>query len=188
MSNIAINSIVRRQTVDSPYSHYIGSEQDLVDLVENNMCPDNCKAGYRDGVLSVSVPPKGFFTGVVTLEEGDKLVGEYRRRVPGETPRKTLRVSRLLAAKSPAIAVDIILYRHDVLAEKNEFDTNADWEVVSINARITKKDQPIRPMTLLANHYGADGGTATKLTAVEFEKRLQKSYEYWQDKAMLEII
>jgi predicted sugar kinase len=83
----------------------------------------------------------------------------------------------------PAKRVDIVLYRHDVLAENNEHDSEADWEIVSVNASPTEEETPIKVGTLLANHYGLSGGTATNLSAADFVAMLRKSVLFWKDKA-----
>jgi len=158
--------------------------------------------GYRDGVLVVPVAPYGFRTGLVTLREGDELVGRYEARRPGEEPRKSVyakaAVETLWASdeecdiyveemreKIPAIAVDVILYRHDVLAEDGDAETDAEWEIISVNARPTVGPEPIAPMVLMHNHFGSEGGTSTNMTLKEFEAALRESFEYWKDKAML---
>lgn len=196
MTTFGINDFVRRQTADSEFTHYDG---DIADILM--MCAERFelrKAGYRDGVCLISVPGKGFFTGIVELEEGDQLVGEYKARREGEEPRKTTRVVKPDAQKLPAQAVDIVLYRRDVLTgrrdiitkkllegERDEFTTDCDWEIISINGRPTKDEMPIAPMTLIANHFELDGGTATGMTSEEFETALRESVLFWKNKAML---
>lgn len=203
MPTIGINDFVRRQACDSEYTHFDdgttslnpGEEEweKVAALAETYF--DRAKPGYRDGVVLVPVPPEGFWTGVVRLKEGDRLVGEYRARRPGEEPRKTLRVHRparrypgrtaIEAGKQRCVAVDVVLYRRDVLEEGCEECTGADWDIVSVNGRITEEDQPIHPDTLIANHFELDGGTATGMTPGEFEKALRESVMYWKDKAFL---
>ena len=201
MTKVAINSFVRRQTTDSPFSDWDLTDDQLIRAVEINL--DQAKRGYREGVLIVPVAPYGFRTGVVTLEEGDELVGRYESRKPGEEPRKSLYTKRLKEVlhsandeceiyvleermKLPAVAVDVILYSHDVLSEDNDAETDAEWEIISVNARPTLGKAPISPMTLMHNQFGADGGTDTLMTESEFYQALQESYHYWKNKALLE--
>lgn len=171
-----------RHTPDSPWSHFGGTEEQLLQRV--SVWFDRAKIGYRTdgGVLEVSVPCQEFYTSVCTLQEGDELRGKYTARKEGETPRKGVGVvgGQKMAAKSCAI----ILYRGDVLAETNERSTTADWEVISINASPTLEATPIMPMTLLHNHFGSDGGTATGMTDGELVTLLRTSMEYWKDKAL----
>jgi len=91
------------------------------------------------------------------------------------------------ASKAPAKSVDIIVYSHAVLAENGEDTAGTEWEIITINANPTaENDVPMPPGTLMANHFGASGGTATGMTAEEFEAAMRKSYEYWGDKALAE--
>jgi hypothetical protein len=200
MTRVAFNSFVRRQTAESPFSDWDLTDEQLLRAVEINL--DNGIPGYRDGVLIVPVPPYGFRTGLVTLREGDELVGRFEARRPGEEPRKSVYASRvsmtLLSSseecdiyvdeyreKMPARAVEIILYRHDVLAENGDAETDAEWEIISVNARTTLGEAPIAPMVLMYNHFGSDGGTSTNMTPEEFEAQLRVSFEFWKDKALL---
>lgn len=143
------------------------------------------KAGYRDGVVLVRVPPEDFWSGVVILSEGDKLTGTFEARQKGEAPRKTMEVSRP-RGKAPAVLVDVVLYRHDVLLENDEQSCDATWEVISINATPTDAEIPMAPETLMANHFEISGGTATNLSDSQFVKKLRESFLYWGDKAMIE--
>lgn len=183
MTTIGINDFVRRQTFTSEFTHFEGDLERVAEVALEHF--DRAKPGYRDGVCLVAVPPDGFFTGIVTLEEGDELVGRYEARRAGEEPRKELRVLKEGASKMPAKAVDVVLYRKDVLEEGNEPCTGKEWDVISINGRPTEKEMPIAPMTLIANHFELDGGTATGMSSEEFEAALKESVLFWKDKAML---
>jgi len=184
MAQIALSDFVLRQTETSEFTHWEIPDEELLSLVLANF--DQAKPGYRDGVVLVPIRPDGFYSPVVILKEGDRLVGEYKARRPGETPRKSVQAATG-GRKSPAVGVDVVLYRHDVLMEGGEASTDAEWEVISVNARITEEDQPIQPNTLIANHFQLDGGTATKMSPEEFEAALRESVLYWQDKAMLGV-
>lgn len=178
--NIHITSFVRRQTPESAYSHWTVSDEELLARVSSNF--EKAVPGYRDGVILVPVDPVGFYSGIVKLQEGDKLVGEYKARQPGEDPRKSSFALR--GEKIAAKSVYIVLYRHDVLAEKNEHETDADYEIVSVNASPTEEEVPIPTGALIANHLGLSGGTDTKMTDTEFVALLRKSMEFWKDKAL----
>ena len=183
---IGVSNFVRRQTVASEFTHFDGEDWDRVaQLAQEHFA--EAKDGYRDGVCLVPVPGDGFHTGVVALESGDRLVGGYEPRRPGEEPRKAVRVSREGVRKGPCKVADIVLYRRDVLEEGDEETTGADWDIVSVNGRITAADQPIHPDTLIANHFELDGGTVTGMSAAEFESALRESVLYWKDKAILAL-
>lgn len=201
-----INPFVTRQTPESEFTHFEGSWDRVLELVAENF--SRAKPGYRDGVCLVPVPAESFFCGIVELQEGDKLTGEYRARREGEEPRKTLRVLRPRvwrpgpamimrgvhpgeerpipgAGKSPCTHVDVILYSRETLEEGNEDCTGKDWDVISVNGRLTEEEMPIAPETLIANHFELDGGTATGMSPEEFEAALRESVLFWKNKAML---
>ena len=178
MSRVAVNEFVRRQTADSRFSHYDGTFEEVVAMAEAKL--DSGRVGYRDGVLEVDVDPAGFYTSIAQLKEGDMLVGRYEARCKGESPRMHIEV--VGSRKMPAKAVTLILYRHDVLLEDNKNSTDAEWELISINARPTVGPEPINPGALMANHFGADGGTDTQMTPEAFEIALRESWKYWRNK------
>ncbi len=180
---IHVNSFVKRQTKESEFSYYDGPWEDIVARVEKNF--EKVMKGYRDGVVLVSIDPTNCYSAVCKLKKGDKLVGEYKSRKEGETPRKSIQV--LGGQKTTAKAVDIVLYSSKVLAEDGDNELPPDeenWEIISLNARPTREPQPMSVGTLMANHFGADGGTATHLTDSEFVLALRECYEYWKDKAL----
>lgn len=177
---IAFNNFARRQTVESPFSHWLISDEVFLNRVQYEF--SRAKPGYRDGVILVPVDPDGFFSSVIQLKAGDKLEGEFKARREGEDPRKTLHAK---GQKLPAKAVDVVLYRKDVLAENKDNSTDADWEIISVNASPEKGDVPIQPETLIANHFQLSGGTATNMTDSEFVEALKASVLYWKDKAMV---
>lgn len=184
--SIGVNDFVKRQTAASEFTHYEGEWEQVAWMALRNF--DRAKAGYRDGVVLVPVPAEGFFCGIVRLKEGDKLVGHYKARRPGEEPRKTIRAEcfDVGGSKQPCKHVDVVLYRRDVLESNGEDCTGFDWDIVSINGRLTDEEAPIEPMTLIANHFRLDGGTPTGMSPADFEDALRKSVLYWKDKAILE--
>lgn len=181
MHTVALNDFVRRQTKESPFSYFDGSEAVLIELVLDGWAEK--KPGYRPGVFLVSVPPQGFYSGVVELEEGTDLVGKFEPRAEGELPVKKIWATR--GEKLPAKRVDIVVYAHDVLAEKNENSTDADFEIVSINAEYADETSPLKPEALMRNHLGEPGGSDTKMTDSEFVQALKTSRVYWRNKANL---
>ena len=185
MTTIGINEFVRRQTSTSEFTHFDGSFERVQRLVLEHF--KDAKGSYHqeDGVRLVEVPAEGFFCGLVTLEEGDELVGGYKARRPGEEPRKELRLLKEGATKLPAKHVDVVLYRKETLEAEGEAYTGCDWDIVSINGRATEGEMPIHPDTLMANHFGLDGGTPTKMDAEQFESALEESVLFWKDKALL---
>ena len=177
---IKITNFVRRQTPESQFSHWTISDNELIERVLRNL--PNAQPGYREGVILVPVEPEGFVSKVVSLSAGDSFVGEYVARREGEEPRKSS--FRTNQGGSPAKTVWVVLYAHHVLAEKNENESDADFEIVSVNASPSKDDKPapMPPETLMANHFEMSGGTATKMSDSEFVAALRESVLYWKDK------
>lgn len=192
-----------RQTPKSRFSHFEGIDladgwADFVARIRRNwhrMRPTyrayNKETGKCDkyglpfgGVIEIPIDDvSGFFSGVAKLEAGDKLVGVYEARKAGEEPRKNTCVAG--RTKLPAKTVNIILYHADVLAEEEGHKILGEWEVVSINTSPDEGEIPIEPMTLLHNHFGSSGGTATGMTDSELVAALRKSFDYWKDKAFV---
>ena len=190
---IHMNSFARRQTPSSRFSHFTGTEDELLNRVHSGWAMR--KQGYREGVALVTVPSDGFYTSVVRLNEGDSLAGVFEPRKPGEQPRKALFAKyrttngqETHAAKMPAQQVDVVLYNSALLAEDsdNELSVAPDnWEVISINVSPEVGDVPINPEALMHNHFGSSGGTATQMTDTQFSELLRESFAYWQDKALI---
>lgn len=180
MKQFHITKFVRRQTSESGFSHWEIPDSVLLERIQRNF--DKKKIGYREGVVLVPVEPDGFFSGIVQLQDGDRMVGEYKARREGEEPRKSSYA--LKGKKLPAKSVWIVLYNHSVLIEKNENESEAEWEIVSINASPTDEEPPIPTGALIANHLELSGGTSTNMTDSEFVSLLRKSMEFWKDKAL----
>lgn len=181
------NNFVLRQTATSRFTSFDGSWEEVAAMAEEAMAEGNTSPGYRDGVVLAHVPATAverFRSGVVMLESGDRLVGSYEPRREGEEPRKHVGVGASGGSKIPCKAVDIVLYRRDVLGDDVTHEDSA-WEIVSVNGRPTEGEQPMAPETLIANHFEMDGGTATGMSDSEFVAALRASVMYWKDKAMM---
>jgi hypothetical protein len=181
MPTIAVSNFVKRQTAPSEFSHFTGTWEELRQLAVKNF--RRRKPGYRDGVVLVPVPKKGFFSNIVQLNNGDKLTGTFKVRQAGEEPRKSIcaATGKKMAAKS----VMLVLYSHATLAENNEQSCDADWEIISINASPfgAGVNVPMTPGTLMANHFQLSGGTATRMSDKKFAAALKESVLFWKDKA-----
>lgn len=187
MSTIQPNNFVLRQTATSRFTSFDGSWEEVAAMAEKAMAEGNTSPGYRDGVVLAHVPATAverFRSGVVMLESGAKLVGSYEPRREGEEPRKHVGVEASGGSKIPCKAVDIVLYRRDVLGDDVTHE-DSEWEIVSVNGRPTEGEQPMAPETLIANHFEMDGGTATGMSDSEFVAALRASVMYWKDKAMM---
>lgn len=191
---VKTNSFVRRQTPESQFSHIepytVGDAWQHVELYCLNKIQNNeYNQGYREGVILVPVTDaelmRRIYSGVVQLKEGDELTGQFRARREGEEPRKSTFATN--GKKMPAKSAFVVLYASTVLAEDGDNEAPAvegNWEIISLNANPTEDEMPIAPNTLMHNHFGSDGGTATNLSDAEFVEMLKKSFEWWKDKAM----
>lgn len=177
MTRIGINSLALRQTQDSKYSHFAGTQEELISLVEGNF--EQAKPGYRDGVILIPVPAEGFSSGVVQVTADTQLKAEFSARRRGEDPY--VQVVAVGGEKLPAKVVEVVCYRHDVLAADGDNSTNAEWEVISINARSTEGPEPMTPMAMARNFLGMPGGTKAEYTAQQFAEAIW----YYRDKVML---
>ena len=199
---IRFSDFVRRQSPGSGYSHTTLEDEEVIQRVLDNW--DQAQGSYRkdydpdtkldaegrlfNGVILVPVDPEGFFSGIVTLKDGDKLGGDFKPRQQGEDPRKRSwfqpdpRNPSKGANKLPAKSVMIVLYHRDVLAADEPADYPCEWEIISINASPTEEATPIRPLTLLANHFQMSGGTETGMTPKQLEAELRVSVEFWTNK------
>lgn len=179
---ISINNFARRQTPESPYSHYAGGLDALCALVEPHLDRRIVLASDEDGqVIKVTLPGEGFFTGMVQAAPGMIIKGIFAPRAPGEHPYLQMRASMAPSygassgSKIPAVEADIILYSHSKLAKKGEHSTDAPWEIVSINAKRIKGDEPPHPVTMMRNQKDYPGGTKMSYTAEQWAEAV----EYW---------
>ena len=79
--------------------------------------------------------------------------------------------------------MEFILYRHDVLAENNENTTDAEWELISIQAVPEGVDQlPMGPVTMMRNQLELPGGTKANYSSEQWAEAVR----FWQKYAALE--
>jgi hypothetical protein len=199
---VAVNSFVLRQTKESPYSYYAGDLDAVALEVSRRLILGEGRPGYRDGVMLVSLHPKDFYTSIVELNEGTLLGATFEARRPDEAKHVVVRAH---GPKVPARAVEIVLYRRDVLEEKERSgpvayeehiggeggaanmgnrnrgtDIFAGWEMISINARATEQEEPMDPLTMARNFLVKTGGTKGVYSAEQFAE----SIWYWSQRAL----
>lgn len=184
---VKAGEFVKRQTPESGYSHFEGTWEQLENLVEARLIAakhfgdiDNrVTPGYRDGVVLVDMFPhyKHFRSAIVELTEDSRLTANYAPRRKGEDP--FVRVSAK-AKKQVAKFASVVLYRHDVLEENNERETDAEWEIVAIKARTSEQEEPMDPYTMARNFLHLKGGTKGDFSAQQFAE----SIVYWNNHCM----
>ena len=182
---VAVNEFVRRQVKGSgkTYSKTMSFEA-IAEHAQNQMGNGHFSKGYRDGVRIVhcnSSIISEFFCPIIKLDENSELVSKLVRRRPDED----LYIQTRAIKGTPLIAeaVDLILYRNDVLAENDEQSTDAEWELVSINAIPSGlKIIPMGPITMMRNQLELPGGTKAHYSSGEWAE----SVRFWQEFAGLE--
>jgi hypothetical protein len=180
---VACGDFVKRQTKESGYSHYDGTWEDLENfcsvLLGESFNKYLIKPGYKDGVilLDLDIVAYKFYSAIVDLDEETKLSANYAPRRKGEAP--FIRIAAK-AKKQVAKHASVVLYRHDVLAENNERETEAEWEIVAIKARVSEEEEPMDPYTMARNFLHLKGGTKGDFTAEQFAK----SILYWNNHTM----
>jgi hypothetical protein len=176
MLSLGINSFVTRQTAESRFSHFEGTWDELVNLVTENF--DKAKPGYKDGVVLVPVSPDRFKSGVVEVTAETVLKTTFAARSEGEDAY--LQTVAIGAPKTQAKFVEVAVYSHATLLERNEQSTDKDWEIVTILARASEGEEPMNPMTMARNMLGLTGGTSATYTAEQFAQAIV----YWSKRCM----
>ena len=84
------------------------------------------------------------------------------------------------------------MYRRDVLEENDEQSTDAEWEIVSINASPDDQETPMPPMTRARNILELEGGTSAKLEdkspeeLIALIQEMARDIVYWNQHAVIE--
>lgn len=171
---VKLNKFAERQTRESRFSYYAGTTEELINLVEENF--SKAKAGYKDGVLMVPVPAERFYSAVSKIDENSILESRIESRRTGEEPVLVTVVKN--GKKLPAKEVNIVLYRHDVLGA--DATTDAEWEIISINASLVEGGEPMTPTAMARNMLVKQGGTKAEYTAEQFAEAVW----FWSQHAM----
>ena len=181
-NDIAV-TLAARQTPESRFSHFEGTSEELIALVQETVASDPTAVlpTERDGVVKVRVDPALFKTGMLKLKPNQVLFGMFEARQEGEYPRK---VTMAKGEKLDAKYCEIIMYHRDVLLEGEGYEPAAEWEIISVNAAPETSAVPMAPETLMYNHFEMDGGTSLGLTNEQFVTLLRQSVLYWHDKCM----
>ena len=160
------------------------SFEDIAIHAQRQLHCGNFKNGYRDGVVIVQVEDillHHFICPFVQISDKTKLRAVVTRRRPNEAPY--IQIRALNGAPLKTGSVDLILYRHDVLAETNEQTSNTDWELISFHAIPEGiHDMPMGPVTMMRNQLQLIGGTKAYYESEDWAE----SVNFWQGYAMLD--
>lgn len=180
---VAVNEFVTRQLPNSgkTYSTTMTFEE-IARYAQSRLNQGKWRQGYREGVRLVSVASdklQNFICPYVKLTPDTKLSAELVQRREHEEPY--IQIRALSGTPEKTGAVDLILYRHDVLAENNEHSTSADWELISINALPEGlATMPMGPVTMMRNQLELPGGTRAHYSSDEWAQ----SVRFWQQYAV----
>ena len=173
-----LTEFVKRQTKDSKYSYFDGSEEDLLALAKNaeKFVFDG------EGVLKIyPEDPTGFFTSVVPVApyDGQNYSARVESRREGEEPVITMYASG--KGKAQAKLVELIFFPISKLhGEADASKGGEDWQLVSINASPTTEPTPVHPTTMARNQLNKEGGTPREYTPQEWAE----SVWFWSQHMM----
>ena len=180
---VSVSEFVKRQVIGSGKTYSKMSFEEIADFATRQLVKQNYKRGYRDGVVLVPVADHlllNFICPFVRIDENTILKSKLTRRRPDENPYIQIRALNGKPLKTKA--VDLILYRNDVLAESNEQTTDADWELISFHAIPEGVEfMPMGPATMMRNQLQLTGGTKGSYSRNEWAK----SIHFWQEYAVL---
>ena len=182
---VQVNDFVKRQTKSSgkAYSEELSFDF-FAKYAQKKLIKNEFIEGYRPEVRIVKLENKyvhKVFCPYVRITKETRLSAKVVKRREDEDFYIQVRAmnGNLVGSGS----VDLILYRNDILLENNENTTNADWELVSINA-IPKgvKSMPMGPITMMRNQLELNGGTKAEYSSDEWAKSVQ----FWQTYAPIQ--
>jgi len=182
-TQVSVNSFVKRQVKGSGKTYSALSFETIKNHAEEQLNKGLYKRGYRDGVILVPVDNKlisQFICPIVRINDTTMLESSIKRRRGNEE----LYISTKAINGEPIKigSVNLILYRHDILKETNENETNTYWELIAFQA-IPKgiKEMPMGPITMMRNQLCLPGGTKGNYSSEEWAK----SVNFWQKYALL---
>lgn len=183
METVSVNSFVTRQVKGSGKSFALGLGFDeIAEHAATQLNTGHFESGYRQGVRLVHVSNsllQYFFSPLVKISNEMQLKAIITRRRENEEPY--IQIRAIGVPPLPAGAVNLILYHHDVLAETNEDETNADWELIAFNCLPEGlENMPMGPVTMMRNQLQLTGGTKGTYSTEEWAE----SVRFWQNYAM----
>jgi len=124
----------------------------------------------------VPVPPGGFISATVKVDESTRLHAEFTRRQPHEEGYIRLFAS---GPREEVRQAAVVLYATDTLLDNNGVRSgDHDWEVVCLLAG-PEADEPMDPLTMARNMLEKPGGTFCAYTAQQFAEAIW----YWAQRA-----
>jgi len=183
--NVSVNDFVKRQIKGSGKTYAIGlTFKEISSHAEEQLIKRHYTEGYRDGVILVQAAPAlihHFICPFTKITEKTILEAKMVRRRPKEELYIQMRALNGIPLNTNL--VDLILYHHDVLAETNEYTSNAEWELISFHAIPEGIEKmPMGPVTMMRNQLQLPGGTK----ATYESEKWAESVKFWQEYAVLD--
>jgi len=184
---VEVNDFVKRQIEGSgkTYSKSMTFDE-IAKHAEEQMAIDVFSLGYREGVRVVDADDSiinNFICPFVLIKQDTILTSKLVKRQKHEEPYIQIRALNGELLKTSK--VELILYSNDVLKEKDENTTDAEWELISINSIPEGVEKmPIGPVTMMRNQLNLDGGTKAYYSSNEWAN----SVRFYQQYAILEPI
>ena len=185
IETVSVNDFVYRQTKGSMKSYTENLSFDEIAMyAQQQLACGNYKQGYRDGVIVIQVEDTllhHFICPFVRISDKTKLRAVVTRRTPNDAPYIQIRALN----GTPLItgSADLILYRHDVLAETDERTSDTSYELISFHAIPEGiDDMPMGPITMMRNQLQLTGGTKAYYKSEDWAE----SVHFCQGYAMLD--
>ena len=182
---VQVNDFVKRQTKSSgkAYSEELSFDF-FAKYAQKKLIKNEFIEGYRPEVRIVKLENKyvhKVFCPYVRITKETRLSAKVVKRREDEDFYIQVRAMNGNLIRTGS--VDLILYRNDILLENNENTTNADWELISINA-LPKgvESMPMGPITMMRNQLELNGGTKAEYSSDEWAKSVQ----FWQTYAPIQ--
>ena len=182
-NSTGINSFVKRQIKGSGKTYSTLSFEKIREHAEEQLNSSIYKQGYRDGVILIPVDRRlleHFICPIIKIDENTIFETIPKRRRDDE--EIYLNTKALNGTPIEIGSVDLILYRHDVLKETQEEETDNEWELIAFHAIPEGiKELPMGPTTMMRNQLCLKGGTKGYYSS----EKWAESVNFWQKYALL---
>ena len=160
-STVMLNDFVYRQDEGSRFSHFKGDWRKFLAAVVAALKAAREEGipltpGDKDGSIWVIMDPERFMSAIVPVSAGAEMSCVCEARRTGEAP---VIVPTIKADKVPALYARVLLFSKELLGD--DAVTEADFEIIAIEASPTAEPTPPHPVTMARNTLGKEGGTIT---------------------------
>lgn len=181
MAKIAINKLARRHTEKSRFPHFIGTDEELVALVEQNLPLK--RESHKKGSFIVPVPVTldnnvMFYTTITKINQSHLFRTEVVSKHKGDTPRISTTV---YSHKPMGASAEIVLYTHELLKEYGKNSTDADYEIMAILVSPDSQSFPQHPYDLLRIYRSNPQAFSEKYSIAD----IMRSIDYWSQHAYI---